>query len=165
MLLKLSREKTRTSKKKLPIFPINWPNLASPSTNSKSQREPSMLNATNFKPPLKKPKLPSNPKKPRFFVSKLKLLKANKTSKEESPRRTKKLTTPDVTVKELLNPCNQLLTLKSVPVVKLSESRRRWNLTSTILKSNLVMLTDNALKLKRPLRLSKDKTRISKSLS
>merc|ERR1711937_575669 len=146
---KPSREKTRTFKKKLPIFPTNWPNLANQSTNSKNPRELSMLKETNFKPPLKKAKLLSNPKKPRFSAFKLKLPKANKTSNAELPRRTKKLTTPDVTVKELLNQCNLLLTLKSAPVVKPSESRRRWNLTSTISKSNLVMPTDNALKPKR----------------
>merc|ERR1712193_526006 len=108
--------------------------------NSKNQREPSMLKETNFKPLLKKP---------RFSAFKSKLPKANKTSNAESLRRTKKLTTPDVTVKELLNLCNPLLTLKSAPVVKPSESRRRWNLTSTILKSNSDMPTDNALKPKR----------------
>merc|ERR1712142_589255 len=144
----MGREKTRTFKKKLPIFPTNWPNLANQSTNSKNPREPSMLKETNFKPLLKKPKLLSNPKKPRFSAFKSKLPKANKTSNAESLRRTKKLTTPDVTVRELLNPCNPLLTLKSAPVVKPSESRR-WNLTSTILKSNLDMPTDNALKPKR----------------
>merc|ERR1712168_1455542 len=163
MPLKPSREKTRIFKKKLPIFPTNWPNLASPSTNSKNPREPSMLNATNFKPPLKKLKPPSNPTKPRFSVSKLKLPKANKTSNVELLKRMKKSITPDVTDNAQLNLCKPPLTLKSVPAVKPSESRRRWNLTSTILKSNLAMPTDNALKPKRPLRLSKVKTRTSKS--
>merc|ERR1712183_1101497 len=162
MPLKLLREKTRTSKRKLPIFPINWPNLANPSTNSKSPREPSMLNVTNSKLPSKKPKPPLNPKKLRFSASKSKLPKANKTSSAELPKRTKKLTTPDVTDNVPLNPCKPLLTLKSVPAVKLSESRRRWNLTSTTSKSNSAMLTDNALKPKRPSRLSKVKTRTSK---
>merc|ERR1712226_611716 len=162
MLSKLSREKIRTSKKKLPIFPTNWPNLANQSTNSKSPREPLMLNVTNFKPLLKKPKLPSNPKKPRFSAFKSKLPKANKTSNAELLRRTKELITPDVTVKELSNLCNPLLTLKSAPVVKPSESRRRWNLTSTILKSNSDTPIDNVLKLKRPLRLFKAKTRTFK---
>merc|ERR1712193_473952 len=134
------------SKKKLPIFPTNWPNLANQSTNSKSPREPSMLNVTNSKPLLKKPKLPSNPKKLRSSAFKLKLPKANKTLNAELPRRTKKSITPDVTVKELLNLCNPPLTLKSAPVVKPSESRRRWNLTSMTSKFNSVTLTDNALK-------------------
>merc|ERR1711990_1017240 len=110
----------------------------------------------------KKPKLLSNRKKLRFSDFKSKLPKANKTSNAESLRRTKKLTTPDVTVKELLNPCNPPSTLKSAPVVKPSESRKRWNLTSTILKSNSDTLIDNVLKLKRPLRLFKAKTRTFK---
>merc|ERR1711937_740452 len=146
---KPSREKTRIFKKKLPIFPTNWPNLANPSTNSKNPREQSMSNATNFKPLLKKLKPPSNPKKPRSSVSKLKLPKANKTSNVELLKRMKKSITPDVMVNALLNLCKPPMTLKSVPAVKPSESRRRWNLTSTILKFNLVTLTDNVFKAKR----------------
>merc|ERR1719343_654689 len=108
-----------------------------------------MSRETNFKPLLKKPKPPSNPKKAKFSVFKSKLLKPSKTLKDVLPKRTKKLIIPEEMAKELLNPCNLLSTLKSEPVVKPSESRRRWNLTSTILKYNLDMPTDSALKPKR----------------
>merc|ERR1711990_618209 len=145
--------------------PTNLPNLANPSTNSRRPSVPSMLSETNSKLPSKKPKLLSNPRKPRFFASKSKSLNPNKTLSDVLLRRTKKSTTLDAMDNVPSNPCKPLLTLKSAPVVKPSESRRRWNLTSTTSKSNSATPTDNAPKPRRPLSLSKDKTRISKSPS
>merc|ERR1712048_1459025 len=117
--------------------------------NSRKTNVPLMLNETNFKLLLKKLKLLLNLKNLRSSDSKSKLHKLSKTSSDELPKKTKKSTTPDETDNELLNLCKLPSTLKSELVVKQSESRRRWNLTSTTLKFNLDMLTDNAENLKR----------------
>merc|ERR1712048_586843 len=129
MLLKLSNEKTRTSKKKSPTFLTNLPNPENPFTNSRKTNVPLMLNETNFKLLLKKLKLLLNLKNLRSSDSKSKLHKLSKTSSDELPKKTKKSTTLDETDNELLNLCKLPSTLKSELVVKQSESRRRWNLT------------------------------------
>merc|ERR1719276_694418 len=140
-LSRLSNEKTRTSKKKS-LTPANR------STSSRRTSEPSMLSETNYRPPLKKLKPLSSLRNPRFSDSRLRLPRSSRTSSDDLPRRTRKSTTADETDSELSNLCRPPSTPKSEPVVKLSEPRRRWNLTSTISRSSLDMLTDSAAKLR-----------------
>merc|ERR1711997_1140596 len=75
------------------------------STSSKKPNDPWNRNETNFKLLSKKLKLPSKPKKLRFFDSPSKCLSPNKTSNDDWLRKKKKSITPDETVSELLNPC------------------------------------------------------------
>merc|ERR1712178_620421 len=75
------------------------------STNSKKPNEPWNKNETNFRPLLKRLKLLSKLKKPRFFDSPLKCPNPNRTLSEDWLKKKKKSITPDETVSELLNPC------------------------------------------------------------
>merc|ERR1712066_1185962 len=91
-----------------------------------------------------------------------KCLKTNKTSKEDLPRKKKKLTTPDATVNVLLNPCKPPWTLNPKLALKPSALKRSSKVTSTTLKSNLAMLTAMLLMLQNKSRSSNLK---SKTLS
>merc|ERR1711879_580034 len=125
--------------------------VANPSTNLKKPNDPWNRNETNFKPLLKRLKLPSKLKKPRFFDLPSKCPNPNRTSNDDWPKKKKKSITPDETVSELLNPCRPVWTLNPNLELKPSDRRRSSKVTSTIWKSNSAMPTDKLTKpLNRP---------------
>merc|ERR1712150_460984 len=73
---------------------------------------------------LKRLKLPSRPKKLRFFDLPSKCLSLNKTWNDDSPRKKKKSITLDETVSELLSPCRPVWTLSPNPELKPFDRRR-----------------------------------------
>merc|ERR1711972_198829 len=121
----------------------------------KKPNEPWNKNETNFRPLLKRLKLLSKLKKPRFFDSPLKCLNPNKTLNDDWLRKKKRSITPDETVNELLNPCRPVWTLNPNPEPKPSDRRRSSKVTSTTWKSNSVMPTDKPTKLPNKPRCSK----------
>merc|ERR1712066_1185594 len=124
---------------------INLVKVANPSTNLKRPNDPWNRNETNFKPLLKRLKLPSKPKKPRFFDSPSKCLSPNKTLNDDWLKKKKKSITPDETVSELSNPCRPVWTLNPNLEPKLFDRRRSSKVTSTIWKSNSDTPTDRPL--------------------
>merc|ERR1712173_28125 len=121
----------------------------------KKPNDPWNRNETNFKPLSKRLKLPSKPKKPRFFDLPSKCPNPNRTLNDDWLRKKKKSITPDETVSELLNPCKPVWTLNPNPELKLFDRRRSSKVTSTIWKSNSDMLTDKPTKLPNKLKCSK----------
>merc|ERR1711879_522397 len=111
-------------------------------TNSKKPNDHWNKNETNSKQLLKKLKAPSKSKKLKFSDLPSKCLRTNKTSNDESLRKKKKLTPPDETVSELLNPCKLPWTLNPNPEPKLFDRRRSLKVTSTTSKFNSDMPTD-----------------------
>merc|ERR1712178_379853 len=112
------------------------------STSSKRPNDLSNKNETNFKPLLKRLKVPSKSRKLKFFDSPSRCLKTNKTSNDDWPRKKKKSTTPDETVNELSNPCRPPWTPNPNPEPKPSDRRRSSKATSTTWKSNSDTPTD-----------------------
>merc|ERR1712066_414536 len=134
---------------------INLVKVANLSTNLKKPNELWNRNETNSKPLLKRPKLPSKPKKPRFFDSPLKCLNPNKTLNDDWPKKKKKSITLDETVNELLNPCRPVWILNPNLEPKPFDRRRSSKVTSTTWKSNSAMQTDKPTKLPNKPRCSK----------
>merc|ERR1711879_834709 len=148
MVLKLSNANPKTFKKKLLISLIKYQKAANLFMNLKKLNVVLNKNVMNFKPLLKRLKVPLKSKNPRFLDSPSKCLKINKTLKEEWPRKKKKLTTPDATVNALSNPCKPLWILNPKLAPKPSAPKRSLKVTSMISKSNLAMLTAMPLMLK-----------------
>merc|ERR1712173_15217 len=112
----------------------------------KKPNDPWNRNETNFKPLSKRLKLPSKPKKPRFFDLPSKCPNPNRTLNDDWQKKKKKSITPDETVSELLNPCRPVWTLNPNLELKPSDRRRSSKVTSTIWKSNSAMPTDKPTK-------------------
>merc|ERR1711941_156629 len=138
---KLSNANRKTFKKKLLISLIKYQKAVNLFMNLKKLNVVLNKNVMNFKPLLKKLKVPLKSKNPRFLDSPSKCLKTNKTLKEEWPRKKKKLITPDATVNALSNPCKPLWILNPKLALKLSAQKRSSKATSTTLKFNLATLT------------------------
>merc|ERR1712066_20362 len=140
---------------------INLVKVANPSTNLKRPNDPWNRNETNFKPLLKRLKLPSKPKKPRFFDSPSKCLSPNKTLNDDWLKKKKKSITLDETVSELLNPCRPVWILNPNLEPKPFDRRRSSKVTSTTWKSNSAMPPDKPTKLPNKPRCSKAPSRIT----
>merc|ERR1712158_271494 len=143
----LLREKTRILLMRSRIFLTNWEMEDDPFTSSTNNVVASKLKKKNFKLLLKKLKLLLNKKRTRFLEHNLSLDKSDKRLTERSMRRKKSLTTPAKITNAPWTLCKLPWKLNLVPRLRLSVSRRSWNLTSMSSKLHWTTPTRPMLKL------------------